>query len=102
MNSAFLQEINHFTIFLENHDGESYNSMMKSLSWIFSNYERDKFYEHAIFETSNLASRYYGVFWSKYSNMRDLFSQHKCEIVSVVAFRLAESALKEFEVGNTY
>jgi hypothetical protein len=52
MQAAFKQELNHFFLFLENHDGISYNALFKSLSWIYQNTEEFDYYELALFETS--------------------------------------------------
>jgi hypothetical protein len=100
MQAAFKQELNHFFLFLENHDGISYNALLKSLSWIYQNTEEFDYYELALFETSQFVSKFFAFFWSKYCNQKDLFLTHKNEIISIVAFRFAQSALREFKLGN--
>lgn len=102
MQTAFRQEVRNFTLFLENHDGISYNALMKSLSWIYQNVEASSYYDSALFETSQFVSKFFAFFWSKYSTQKDLLSTHKNEIISIVAFRLAQSALEEFKIGNLY
>lgn len=102
MQTSFKQEVNHFTLFLENHDGISYNALFKSLSWIYQNVEESDYYDSALFETSQFVAKFFAIFWSKYCNQKDLFSAHKNEIISIVAFRLAKSFLQEFKLGNLY
>jgi hypothetical protein len=102
MQTLFKQEVRNFTLFLENHDGISCNALMKSLSWIYQNVEQSDYYDAALFETSQFVSKFFAIFWSKYSTQKDLFSAHKNEIISIVAFRFAKSALDEFKIGNLY
>lgn len=102
MQTAFMQEVRNFTLFLENHDGISYNALMRSLSWIYQNVEQSDYYDSALFETSQFVSKFFAFFWSKYSTQKDLFFTHKSEIISIVAFRFAQSALDEFKLGNLY
>lgn len=99
---TFEHELNSFMLFLENHDGSSYNTLGRSLTWIYENVDQSKYYDTALFETSQFASSFFAVFWSKYSTRRDLFVTHKNEIISIVAFRLAQSFLDEFKLGNLY
>ena len=102
MQTAFMQEVNNFTLFLENHDGISFNAMMKSLSWIYQNVQEQDYYDCALFETSQFVAKFFALFWSKYSTQKDLFAIHKNEIISIVAFRFAKSSLNEFKLGNLY
>lgn len=102
MQTAFKQEVDHFTLFLENHDGISHNALLKSLSWIYQNVEESDYYDSALFEASQFVSKFFAFFWSKYCNQKDLFLTHKNEIISIVAFRFAHSALNEFKLGNLY
>lgn len=108
MQASFLREIDHFAIFLENCDGESYNKLMRSLSWIHENTDEGpypwsgSYFNAAIFECAQFVTKHFGVFWSKYCNERELFLAHKNEIISVVAYRFAQSALSEFKLGNVY
>lgn len=108
MQASFLREIDHFAIFLENCDGESYNKLMRSLSWIHENTDEGpypwsgSYFNAAIFECAQFVAKHFGVFWSKYCNERELFLAHKNEIISVVAYRFAQSALSEFKLGNVY
>ena len=108
MQASFAREIDHFAIFLENCDGESYNKLMKSLSWIYENMDEppcsrdDSYFVAAIFECARFVAKHFGVFWSKYCNERELFLANKNEIISVVAYRFAQYALSEFKLGNVY
>lgn len=100
--TSFGHELNNFMLFLENHDGNSYNALGHSLTWIYENVDEDQYYDAALFQTSQFASSLFAVFWSKYSTQKDLFAAHKNEIISIVAFRLATSFLNEFKLGNLY
>lgn len=112
MKASFAREIDHFAMFLENHDGESYNKLMQSLSWIYNEINEaslkggtsfawsSSYFNAAIFECAQFVAKHFGVFWSKYCNERELFLAHKNEIISVVAYRFAQYALSEFKLGN--
>lgn len=99
-------EIDHFMLFLENHDGESYNALQKSFTHIFKNLtgigvvrEKD-FFSLALPEAVKFVSKHYGFFWSRYCNQRVKFTEHKQEITCVVAYRLAHGSLEEMRLGN--
>jgi hypothetical protein len=105
MSTAKLRdESGKFLLFLENHDGNSFNAMMRDLCKIYALSQEGHFdfLPSAVSRATTFTDSHFSVYWAKFAESRDYFFANKPEIVAFVATELAISALKEFEIGNLY
>ena len=105
MSTAKLRdESGKFLLFLENHDCNSFNAMMRDLCEIYalSKEGHFDFLPSAVSRATTFTCWHFPTYWSKFTNDRDFFFDRKSEIIAFVATELALSALKEFEIGNLY
>lgn len=101
-------DVNHFVIFLENHDGATYNSLMTELSRLYCEMApRDtvmecKFVSMAVAMSSTFVNYWFDTFRKSYPTDRIFFCRNKAEIISYVASEIALAAFREFKIGNLY
>jgi hypothetical protein len=105
MSSAKLREQSgKFLLFLENHDGASFNSMMRDLCQIYVLSQEGHFdyLPSAVSRASTFAHSHFSLYWAKFADDREFFFDRKTEVVAFAATELAISALNEFKLGNIY
>jgi hypothetical protein len=105
MSTAKLRdESGKFLLFLENHDGNSFNAMMRDLCKIYalSKEGHFDFLPSAVSRATTFTDSHFSVYWAKFADDREFFFDRKTEIVAFVATELAISALNEFRLGNIY
>jgi hypothetical protein len=104
MKLAQNHDVSHFLVFLENVDGNSYNQLMRDLCAIYADSLTGSitYLASAVARSTTFASKYYPLFWAKYSENKNFFHQHRGEITAFVATELSVSALNEFQIGNVY
>lgn len=93
-----------FLLFLENHDGKTFNQLMRDLCQIYVLSQEGHFdyLPSAISRATTFTSSHFSLYWAKFADSRDYFFTNKAEIIAYVSTELATSALKEFEIGNVY
>ena len=92
-------------LFLENHDGESWNQLMKDLCVLYAkSFESEDFtyMPHATACASRLCMKFYSHFWAKFAQRKQDFVENKTEICCYVASCIALSAQQEFQLGNVF
>jgi|688.fasta_scaffold790568_3 hypothetical protein len=100
-----LWECNAFRMFLENHDGESWNTMMQALSRFYKKSINDTEFEYlpnAVARVSQLCLKYFSRYWAGFAQDRQFCFENKLEICAHVATQIALLALQEFEIGNFF
>jgi len=93
-----------FLLFLENHDGKTFNQLMRDLCQIYvlSQEGHLNYLPSAVSRATTFTQSHFSVYWAKFADSRDYFFANKPEIIAFVATELAVSALKEFKLGNIY
>jgi hypothetical protein len=105
MSTAKLRdESGKFLLFLENHDGNSFNIMMRDLCEIYalSKEGHFDFLPSAVSRAATFTESHFSVYWAKFAESRDYFFVNKTQIIAFVATELVVSALNEFKLGNIY
>jgi hypothetical protein len=101
-------DVNHFILFLENHDGITYNSLMHGLSSLYSEImpqntaQECKFISQAVAMSSTFVNYWFDTFMKTYPTDRIFFCRNKAEIISYAASEMALAAFQEFQIGNLY
>ncbi len=93
-----------YLLFLENHDGKTFNELMRDLCQIYALSEEGSFdyLPSSISRAATFTSLHFPLYWAKFASDRDFFFANKLEIIAFVSAELAISALKEFQLGNLY
>lgn len=96
-------DIRHFILFLENNDGNAYNSLMRDLSSIYTSVHNNRqFLAAGIFRASTFVQSQHLCFCRHYAKDWNFFYSFRKEIVAYVAVELVSSAMAEFKLGNLY
>lgn len=104
MKLRHMQDIQHLLLFVENHDGRTFNQLLKDLCVIYAESQEGNFdyMPSAVSRATTFIHLWYPLFWAKYSEDKHFVFEKKNEIISFVAVELAQSALNEFKLGNVY
>lgn len=91
-------------LFLGNHDGPSYNEMMRDLCKIYlSGIENGFDYlPSAIARATAFANLHFNIYWFKFAEDKDLSHQKSRELIACAATNIALDARAEFDLGNLY
>lgn len=97
-------DVNHFILFLENHDGSSFNSLMQDLCKIYADSQESAFdyLPSAVSRAAVFVNSWYLYYWKKYAEDKDFFPKNIVAVTCFVATELAISAQSEFKLGNVY
>lgn len=99
-----MRDVQHLLLFVENHDGRTFNQLLKDLCKIYAESQESEFnyMPSAVACATTFIHLWYPLFWAKYSENKHFVFEKKNEIISFVAAELASSALDEFRLGNVY
>lgn len=99
-----MNDVRHLLLFVENHDGRTFNQLLRDLCEIYAESQESGFdyMPSAVSRVTTFIHLWYPLFWAKYSEDKHFVFEKKNEIISFVAVELAQSALNEFKLGNLY
>lgn len=97
-------ECKSYLLFLENHDGQSFNELMRDLClcYVKSKEQQFSFMPNAIARAISFCNMHYSYYWARYAKKKDSFVRDRAEISAYVATELVLYAKREFEIGNVY
>jgi hypothetical protein len=98
------EESGKYLLFLENHDGKTFNQLMRDLCQIYALSQEGHFdyLPSSVSRATTFAGSHFPLYWAKFASDRNFFFVNKLEIIAFTSTELATSALKEFQLGNLY
>ena len=95
------EELRHFVLFLENHDGIGWNTLRADLSSIWLSCTCDADYlSKATFRTAQYVEQWRATYWAKYAINKSGFYHYQNSFVAAAAAQIAFGEIEDFKLGN--